>query len=151
MLCLGTWGCAELCWESAGDVPELGAQPWPHIVPICDAGKDSYGKISVFASWLAKRILNSEKVPFSVMLLVCKMISDSESHSAGLGLLKSLEGAGDSGSGLALAYSILEESTVDSLVQCMPRLEVAGVLMEASYLVHRNASVCAVLAGKNKP
>lgn len=38
-LCLETWTCAELCWESVGDGPGLGAQPWPHIVPIHDAGK----------------------------------------------------------------------------------------------------------------
>lgn len=97
-------GCGDLevCRAVLGvcrGCPELGAQPWPCIVPICDAGKDSYGKTWASASWLAKCILNSEKAPFSVMLLFCKMIPDSESHSEGFGLPKSLEGVGGSGSG----------------------------------------------------
>lgn len=147
VLGLEAWRCAELCWEPAGDVPELGPHLWPHIVPIRDAGKDSYGKTS--ASALAKCIPNSEKAPFSITLSFCKMISESESHSEGFGLLTRLEGMGDSGSGLALTCSILGESTVESSVQCMPELEVARALVEASRPVRRNASVCAVLAGKN--
>lgn len=76
------------------------------------------------------------------MLLFCKVIPESESHTEGFGLLKGLEGVGDSGSGPASACSILGESAVDSSVQYVPELEVAQELVEASCLVHRNASVC---------
>lgn len=111
-----TWRCAELCWQSAGDVPGLGSQPWPHNIPSCDAGRDSYGQISASASWLAKCFLNSEKSPFPAMLSFCKLKQASESHSEEFGLLKGLEGAGDSGPSPASACSMVGESAVDSSV-----------------------------------
>jgi len=85
------------------------------------------------------------------MPLFCEVIPASESHSEGFGLLKGLEGVGDSGSGPTLSRSILGESSVDSSVQYVPRLEVARVLVEASCLAGRNTGVCAVLEEKINP
>lgn len=62
MLRLESWRCAELCWETAGDV--AGAQPQPHIIPICDVGKSGSGQTLASASWWTQGTL--KKVPCCV-------------------------------------------------------------------------------------